>query len=285
MCTFQWPESVHFSVAIDTVRPHQPEHPVLAGPDYPLGRKSHLHLPLALALGTDSPTAPSGSPSPAPPSLSSDFPPRFPRLSAIGTPEARRISTRSAYTLERATRHDSHTPSPAGGPDPSPDSPARALQELPQLVSVPPLFFSSPFRPCWPPSRNTRRRRSSYRRRDPNLPAHLADVLPRAIAATRPRAFRCSLHRFGRPFRPSSGCSPKSCSSDLRDTQCLLLNHCPAPPLRRGVASPTLSPSSLLQAPKSGYLPNTTAANRRRSGSSRPLQANRWDLHADFLRW
>ena len=40
----------------------------------------------------------------------------------------------------------------------------------------------------------------------------------------------------------------------------------PRGPLRRGVASPTLSPSSLLQAPKSGYLPNTTAAKQEAFG-------------------
>ena len=169
--------------------------------------------------------------------------PAFPGCRRSGTPEARRISTRSAYTLERATRHDSHTPSPAGGaPIRRRTHPPERFKELPQLVSVPPpLFFfplSGPAGPR-PGTRAAAAPATGGATRTSRLTSPMS--LPRAIAATRPRAFRCSLHRFGRPFRPSSGCSPKSCSSDLRDIQCLLLNHCPAPPCDEA-SRPLLSP-------------------------------------------
>ena len=193
------------------------------------------------------PSAPYGSPPPAPrrsaPSSGSAF-------RAFGIGLARRTPAPATRTRSTARPATSRTPSSAGRPDSSPDSPARALQELPKLVPVPPLFqelrlqldphrhlsqlrpgsHQLPARPVLPlqpllaPFQELPLPPLQFRRRNPNLPAYLADVLPPAAAATppRPSAARSTASAGLSAFRGSSPnpalpYSETSCASSLRN--------------------------------------------------------------------
>ena len=89
------------------VLPHQPQHPVLADPD-PLGRKPRFHLPVALA---EERTRLQHRPDLFHQLLVAQGRLRapLPGLPAIGRSGESPSLARRAYTLERATRHVSHT--------------------------------------------------------------------------------------------------------------------------------------------------------------------------------
>ena len=148
----------------------------------------------------------------------------LPRPSAIGLQRPAELRPQHIHARMRHPA-TSRTPSSAGRPDPSPDSPARALRELPQLVPVPPFFEElhlqldphghlsqlrpGPHQPPRPPGSS------------PSGPVGCRPGTPAATApapAARPEppgsprrcppprrsrnttsAFRCALHRFGRP--------------------------------------------------------------------------------------
>ena len=263
----------------------------------PFGRKPRVHLPVAFAACLQHrPDLPAADPRRSVPV----FGPRFPgcrRSDIRGLPSL----ARSAYTLERATLHVSHTivsgydrfvagltrPTASGISSARPRTPifpAAPPATRPRIVISPSsarVRSRSPSRPVLPlqpllaPFQELPPQPLQLRRRNPNLQAHLADVLAPAAAATPPRPAAVRSTAFGRPSRLPRLLA-ESCSSVLPDIPCLL-----SPGLRKRCQLPSKNigehyTSPLLAATRLG----PKQASRVRGASFGCASCHRADLAA-----